>query len=277
MAYLYISDYYRLVQKKYLDQVLNNDDAIRTGIEPVAEQELRGHLVQRYDIDFEMRALSVYNKSATYKYGERVYLDAAAYNNATSYVVDNLVLSAGIVYICIQNGSGNSPATSPAFWTALGAQYKIFSVVLPANTSIFDYDTAYNTGAQVWYKDSTYTAIKNTEQIYPDDPAQGSIYWSSGTAYAVTGQLPTNTTFYEARDSRNPQLVMYTTDIAMFHLDTRLNPNQIPDLRVARYDNAIAFLKSVAAGKVTLNLRVPTPETGNPVTWGSNPKLNLDY
>ncbi len=277
MAYLYLRDYTKIVQQKYLDQVLNNDDSIRTSMQPVVEQELRSYLVQRYDIDFEFRDLSVYSKSATYEYGERVYLDGNTYAPATAYVVDNIVLYQSKVYICIQAGTGQTPSTATAYWTLLGNQYDIYSVVLPTDTTVFDYDTKYSVGDEVWYKDKIYTALLNTDKLFPDDETQGAIYWGTGTAYSVTGFLPSNTTYFEAKDTRNPQFVMYMVDMVLFHLDTRLNPNQIPELRAMRYENAIAWLKSINTGKITLNLPVPTPESGNSIVWGSDPKLNLEY
>lgn len=43
----------------------------------------------------------------------------AAYNGATAYVVGDLVSESGTNYYCIQNGTGQTPSTSPLYWYPL--------------------------------------------------------------------------------------------------------------------------------------------------------------
>jgi len=58
---------------------------------------------------------------------------------------------------------------------------------------------------------------------------------------------------------RNALLVMYAVDILLYHLHSRINPSQIPDLRIERYNNAIEWLKAVAKGM--LSPALPTIES----------------
>ena len=51
--------------------------------------------------------------------------------------------------------------------------------------------------------------------------------------------------------NRNALLVMYVVDMLLYHLHSRINPNQIPEIRVKRYDDAIEWLKAVAKGTLS--------------------------
>ncbi|MDX1903780.1 MAG: phage protein Gp36 family protein [Thermonemataceae bacterium] len=55
-------------------------------------------------------------------------------------------------------------------------------------------------------------------------------------------------------EERNALLVVYAVDILLYHLHSRINPNQIPDLRIKRYDDAIAYLKAIAKGSISIQL-----------------------
>lgn len=68
--------------------------------------------------------------------------------------------------------------------------------------------------------------------------------------------------------ARDPILVMYGVDIALYHLHCRIDPRKISDLRTDRYHNAMEWLKAVQAGKLIPDL--PThPDTAAPPTFTS--------
>lgn len=58
------------------------------------------------------------------------------------------------------------------------------------------------------------------------------------------------TIFAETGSARHPALVMYATDMSLYHLHSAINPRNIPELRIDRYDQAIAWLKMVAKGEL---------------------------
>ncbi len=60
--------------------------------------------------------------------------------------------------------------------------------------------------------------------------------------------------FSQAGTQRNALVVMLLVDILLYHVHSRLNANQIPDIRKERYDNAIATLKDLGAGKMDIGL-----------------------
>ena len=59
---------------------------------------------------------------------------------------------------------------------------------------------------------------------------------------------------------RNALLVMYAVDIILYHIHSRLNPRQVPDIRADRYDAAIKWLSAVNKGN--LSAALPPAETG---------------
>lgn len=81
-------------------------------------------------------------------------------------------------------------------------------------------------------------------------------------------------------EDRNALLVMYGVDIFLYHIHSRLNPRQIPDIRGIRYDAAIAFLKDVAKSVLSLDLPYYTGEQEKQnvnFRYGSEKRRNLNY
>ena len=77
-------------------------------------------------------------------------------------------------------------------------------------------------------------------------------------------------------NARDPQLLNYIIDIALYHLHSRISPRNIPELRITRYKNAIAWLKMCALGNVTPKLEIQ-PTTGRFIQWGSNERNTNIY
>jgi phage gp36-like protein len=77
-------------------------------------------------------------------------------------------------------------------------------------------------------------------------------------------------------DARNQQIIMYTTDIALYHLHTSIAPRQIPEMRYERYNQAIEWLKGCSKGTIVPNLPQLPTESSNKLQWGSNPKFRFD-
>lgn len=80
---------------------------------------------------------------------------------------------------------------------------------------------------------------------------------------------------------RNALIVMYLVDMALYHLHSNIQPNDVPEIRYERYKQAIAWLKDVAVGKLSPVL--PEKEemdnennTGN-IFIGSNEKTSFRF
>ena len=85
----------------------------------------------------------------------------------------------------------------------------------------------------------------------------------------LAGRYDVGAVFAETGTARNPVLVMYGCDIALYHLHASFSPVKIPAIRVERYQTALDWLKMAAKGQLVLDL--PTIEEGSPTSganWG---------
>ncbi len=101
----------------------------------------------------------------------------------------------------------------------------------------------------------------------------------------LRGRYDCEAIFAATGSNRNAQLVMYLADMALYHLHSRQNPRNVPQIRQDRYDQAISWLKMARKGELSVGL--PTlpalnPDgTPNPASilprGGSRPKQNNTY
>ena len=92
----------------------------------------------------------------------------------------------------------------------------------------------------------------------------------------------TNAIFTAEGDRRNNLVVMYTCDIALYHMAASLPQKMGMEIRKERYERAIKWLEGVQAGKIVPDLPLPTDEDGNTLAVGSvifhsNKKLKHEW
>lgn len=199
MSYLIFQDFKRIIQGDNLMQVINSDLSLLAGIELTAQAECISYLVQKYITGLEFTDTAAYNPAISYKANSRVYLDALPYSATAPYIIGQLALQGGAVYVC------NQPITVPeAFnqskWIYLGNQYDIFYVGYPFPR--FDLYGSYKPGDKVWWADAVYTCQQPTvafshssqlqsnstariKNVVPNDTVNGTIAWGTGVAYSV--------------------------------------------------------------------------------------------
>lgn len=74
--------------------------------------------------------------------------------------------------------------------------------------------------------------------------------------------------------ARNAEVVMYMVDMVLYHLHSRINPGQVPELRKERYADALDWLNKVSAGDFLPDLPKVGDADGdgvddkNVVQWG---------
>lgn len=274
MAYLILSDYWRGIQKDLLTQIVSGEYSYLTQDEAASVAEAKSYLVQKYDTSVEFQDTKLYDYNTTYKGRQRFYLDATAYSVSSTYALHSLTLYNGYVYL------NTSAITTPedwnaAHWTQLGQRYAIYYI--DTINPIFDFYTSYNVGDLVWYKDKTYTCIVDNTGYFPD---ANPYYWGTGTSYSIAGsQFPAGNGAFVYGDDRSAQLVLYISDILLYHIERRIAPQNIPDLRVKRYDDAINWLKNAAEGNtITAAIPLSQPNQGRRIRYGSRlPKQNNNF
>lgn len=262
-------DYEKYIQTSNLLQVIEDNYQVLYDVEQAAQAEMTSYLVQRYVTSEVFTDTTVFDPTVVYYGKNLVYITADAFSAASTYAAAALVFQTGNVYSSI---AGSSPGTFDASdWNLLGAQYAFFYVSLPHPE--YSPTTAYVIGNQIWYANKTYTCVQSCINILPTESA----YWGTGMAYSVTAILPTDNTKWSVGDNRNQQIVMHLIDVTLYHCHSRINPRNVPELRMIRYDGngptqsggAIGWLKRVASGDVTADLPNINPQQGMSIRYGN--------
>lgn len=83
------------------------------------------------------------------------------------------------------------------------------------------------------------------------------------------------------KDQRNKLIVMYTCDIALYHMAASTPSKMGMEIRKERYERAIKWLEGVQAGKIVPDLPLATDEEGNPLgfpmVYGCQKKLRHNW
>lgn len=271
-------DYLRLIRDDVVNQIIESNQQIKLDVEQAAQAEMISYLKQRYLVNHVFADTKTFDVSATYNGKQLVEFTATAYSNAATYVTDDYVLQNSKIYKSI---AGNAPhAFVLNEWTYICEDKDLFYVQLPY--SEYDTLTEYLAGDKVYYNNYEYTCLIKNKNI----PVTNTLFWSKGAAYTITGVYPDDSTKWTKGDNRNQQIVMYLLDITLYHLHSRINPRNIPDLRKERYDGnnamqnggAIAWLKRVASGDLTADLPQIVAQQGMSIRYGSSvPKQTNTY
>ena len=90
----------------------------------------------------------------------------------------------------------------------------------------------------------------------------------------------TEAVFSVTGDDRNRLIVMYTADIALYHLAASQPQKMGNEIRKERYEQAIKWLEGVQAGKIVPDLPLMDAEddsSGFGTSFHSSPKLRHDW
>lgn len=322
MSYVIQADLYFLIQQDNLNQVVGLSVAKIIKAIRIAESEAKSYLVQKYDLDYEMTDTSPYVPTQVYKARNRVYLDGPTYSPTAAYALGalssftNTGKNNSQVYICTSAIASPGEAFNPAHWGLLGWSGQLFYGAYPHDP--FDPKDIYAVGDVIWYNDNIYTCVIETSSlswdariqanqaalpeyfnIYPDDPIQGVKYWGMPTLYTIPAGSILNADLFVDGDNRNQQFLNYVVDIALYHVHTRIAPENIPMLRIRRYCgdehdiklansgaiypsySALGWLQSCAAeGGTTADLPLLPKkylQQGQRIRWGSDQKQQNNY
>jgi hypothetical protein len=272
------NDYLKYIQSDNLLQVIETNYQLLKDVEQAAQAEIISYLSQRYLVSQIITDTKTFSNSAVYNGKQLVQFTATAFSAATVYTTGQYVLQAGYVYKSIAGSLAHAFLLSE--WTLICADMTFYYVTLPH--SEYSTFTTYAVGDKVYYNNYEYTCLTSNTNI----PVTNTAFWSKGAAYTITGVYPDDSTKWTQGDNRNQQIVMYLIDITLFHIHSRINPRNIPDLRKERYDGnnptqnggAIAWLKRVASGDITADLPQIVSEQGMSIRYGSAvPKQSNTY
>lgn len=281
MAYfLRDKDYNAIIRQGNLDQITASDISTRQFCELTAQAEMTSYLSNRYLCSKIFSPLLAWDTTKQYNWNDRLFLNGTTYSATTVYVSLDLVnYTDGNVYQRNATTVGYVAGTLPTntnYFTLIGAN-AIYYVTPPLQYAAA---TTYAINATTSYKNYIFQLYRDSGYIAGIDPTNTS-YWKQlddYTPFALPANtLPTDTTKWTLGDPRNQQVVMYMVDIVCYHVHSNLNPRNIPQLRVDRYQNAINWMKMVNAGDVTADLTEILPLQGYSIIYGSNPKRPQFY
>lgn len=283
MAFLIKKDFEKHIQKDNLDQILGGNDFYLDECILLAIAEATSYLSQRYYIEKIFNETNQpYDSNKQYRIYERIYANFPAWENNITYTVNTNVSYSGFIYKknndMVGYTQGNLP-TDPTYWIPQYKNDTIYSTNF-YSIPIFDYSQKYQKNDIVKYYYSAFICKQTSLNIIP---TPNNDYWDIYPS-SFSSVLPTDTLSWLEGDNRNEQLKACLIDIALYHLHSRINPRNIPELRKERYDGnspeqkggAIGWLKNVAHGLVNADL----PEKIDfqlPISWGSYEKQNNNF
>jgi len=262
-------DYLRVIQSDNLAQIIESNQQTKIDVEQSAQSEMIGYLTQRYITNQIFTDTKLFDITATYNGKQLVEWTAPAFSATTVYTINQYVLQNGYIYKSIAGSTAHAFLATE--WTQICLDKTLFYVFYPQPE--YSNTTTYNVADTVYYNNIQYTCLVSSLGILPTNTQ----FWAAGSAYTVSGIYPDNAGRWAQGDNRNQQIVMYLLDITLYHLHSRINPRNVPDLRKERYDGnsptqsggAIAFLKRVASGDVTADLPQILPQQGMSIRYGS--------
>lgn len=263
------NDYLRVIQADNLAQIIESNQQTKLDVEQSAQSEMISYLTQRYITSQIFTDTKVFDITDTYNGKQLVEWTATAFSASTVYTTGQYVLQGGYIYKSIAGSAAH--AFNANEWTQICLDKTLFYVTLPEAEYVNT--TSYVAGDTIYYNNVLYTCLRDCKGIIPTN----EIFWSAGSAYTLTATYPDDDTKWTQGDNRNQQIVMYLLDITLYHLHSRINPRNVPDLRKERYDGnnatqnggAIAWLKRVASGDITADLPQILPQQGMSIRYGS--------
>jgi len=283
VAFLIKKDFEKHIQKDNLNQILGGNDFYLNECILLSIAEATSYLSQRYYIEKIFNETNQpYDSNKQYRIYERIYANFPAWENNITYTVNTNVSYSGFIYKknndMVGYTQGNLP-TDPTYWIPQYKNDTIYSTNF-YSIPIFDYSQKYQKNDIVKYYYSAFICKQTSLNIIP---TPNNDYWDIYPS-SFSSVLPTDTLSWLEGDNRNEQLKACLIDIALYHLHSRINPRNIPELRKERYDGnspeqkggAIGWLKNVAHGLVNADL----PEKIDfqlPISWGSYEKQNNNF
>ena len=124
-------------------------------------------------------------------------------------------------------------------------------------------------------------ALKVVSQVSEENRTNAETEAVEEIAGYLRPKYNTNAIFNATEGRRNRLVVMYTCDIAIYHMAASAPQKMGMEIRKERYERAIKWLEGVQAGKIVPDLPLATDDDGNPAglpfTYGSQKPLRHNW
>ncbi len=246
---------------KYVYVALQNG----TNKDPATEPTYWKKLGTTYDLFFITSPYEEFNINTDYVKGDRVWWKNKIYiaqSDSSNPGHESIIQYPSYANLPYKNVFPDTPKYGAMQW-GTGVEHSVTGLyvnALPADFTAWSSVTSYSIGNRVSYSGQVWEAIAaNTNKTPGTDITNWNMVgWTEG-------------------DNRSQQIITYMIDICLYHLHARIAPRNIPQLRIDRYRDAIAWLEQVAKGNLTANFPLLQPSQGSRTRWGSSPKLNNEY
>lgn len=126
------------------------------------------------------------------------------------------------------------------------------------------------------------TALKVVSQTSPQNREIAELEAIEEISGYLRPTYDVKAVFGAVGDDRNRLIVMYTADIALYHMVASSPQKMGSEIRKERYDRAIKWLEGVQAGKIVPDLPAAEPVgsdeySGAGTLFFSDPKLNHNW
>ena len=124
-------------------------------------------------------------------------------------------------------------------------------------------------------------ALKVVSQVRAENRSNAELEAIEEIAGHLRPKYDTNAVFNALDSERNRLVVMYTCDIAIYHMAASTPQKMGMEIRKERYERAIKWLEGVQAGKIIPDLPLALDENGEtiglPMKYGSQKKQRYNW
>lgn len=125
------------------------------------------------------------------------------------------------------------------------------------------------------------TALKVISQVSAENRANAEAEAQEEISGYLRPKYDCKAVFSAEDNGRNKLVVMYTCDIALYHMSAAMPQKMGSEVREERYKRAIQWLEGVQAGKIIPDLPLAVDEegnnTGNAFLYASQPQLRHNW
>lgn len=124
-------------------------------------------------------------------------------------------------------------------------------------------------------------ALKVVSQVSQENRANAETEAMEEITGYLRPKYNTKAVFSAAGTDRNRLVVMYTCDIALYHMAASTPQKMGMEIRKERYERAVKWLEGVQAGKIVPDLPLAMDEYGEPIgmpmVYGCQKKLKHNW
>lgn len=248
-------------------------EPIRRQAETRAIACMESYMRQHYLTSVVFAPIQPFLAGAAYAFGDRISLDAPAFSTGSTYSAGVLVKEAGKVYRSLALVSPG--AFNPSQWQLIGDEGNYY-----ADTEQWSEKTAYTVGQTVKIETAKvrrfFRCIQNNTDKDPLSEAN-NLFWAEVLTFT---ENPTNANYWVAGDNRDAMLMKTAIDLTLFECYHRVQPRNVPEMRIIAKEDAISWLTKIQKGHISLDLVVRPQDDGQAgfnISWTSRTPYTNNY